>query len=330
MVFLMGLFGASSALCAGIFFAYMAKNIMSNAKRRRYARTLQNFRDKKARAKHFPREIYMNYFGLYSLLPPLRFERMLSHRFFDAWTKRNIPPEFHEHAHHIMAWNITFCLALLITSLPLGLAGFVVFILAGYLFLPGYLYRLKKKRSSELLRHQLIEFFETISDALKANKSLGQAIQSSAQLFDEPLGPCITKMIASLACGVSSDLAFCQGLDTLEIKEVHALSAALQIQYQTGGNLTELLAEFSNQFRQGILFEQNLLAQTAQGRLSVKVVAFVPPVLIVIMNIIVPGYFSAFLGSSLGRTLFIGALFLDAFGLLMVKRIMTFRGVGIS
>lgn len=257
------------------------------------------------------------------LLPRLPWEDSRVIKAISAKLTRHMQPTIRSQASHILAWHIVFSLACCLVScgfqhIEVGL----VIVLATFL-LP-YMWSIHiKKKERQLMRTQMVEFLDSLSDSLKANKSLGQAFQNFCVVSKKPLKPIVEKTVALMACGIAADQAFCEASKSVEIQEIQALGTALQIQYKTGGNLNNLLAEFSNHFRESILFEQNLQAQTAQGRLSVRVVSVVPPLLIVVMNLIVPGYFSSFLSYTLGRILFGLALILNLIGLVLVKRIMT-------
>lgn len=195
------------------------------------------------------------------------------------------------------------------------------------IFIPMLVLAGEKKRIRHASREALIEFVEQLIDALKANKSLQQAISMSAPTGSEALNACVQRALTLCACGVSAPHAFAQAVQETALNDAIALGAALEVHAKTGGNLTVLLQDFASQYRQSLLFEQNLKTQTAQGRLSVKVVAIIPPLLVAGLNIISPGYFQAFLASPSGRTLFYGAVALNVIGLLLIQRIMRVEGV---
>jgi tight adherence protein B len=184
-----------------------------------------------------------------------------------------------------------------------------------------YLARRSAKKV-QLLRTQSIDFADGLSDSLSAGHSLSQAVLASFENPKEPLGGLIEEMVGLINYGFPADVAFEKCARETSMSELHTLAAAIRIQYQSGGNIRNVLAEFSSQMRQNLLFEQNLKTQTAQGRLSVRVVGFVPPLLAIAMNFLMPGYFSAFLADPTGRILFYLAVGLDLVGLLAVRNIM--------
>lgn len=222
----------------------------------------------------------------------------------------------------ILFWQILVAAATsLVLSNFIGVSAIFFAILQ--ICAPHFVLAAEDKRHQKVMREQLIILVEELIDSLKASKSFAQALQMSVSHMQPPMKEHLEKVASLMACGMPADEAFSQGMKNSTVQEAQALSAALQVQYRTGGNLMVLLTEFASQFRQSLLFNQNLYTQTAQGRLSVKVVAVVPPLLIAAMSLISPGYLDCFFSSSFGRGLFVGAISLDILGLFLVKRLMS-------
>ena len=60
--------------------------------------------------------------------------------------------------------------------------------------------------------------------------------------------------------------------------------------------------------------------KTTQGRLSARIVAWMPLALAALITVLSPGYFGAFVSSPLGVALLVTALLLEAAGVLLVKK----------
>lgn len=222
----------------------------------------------------------------------------------------------------LLKWSLVliFCVMLLSIILRHALFGLLILV-TFYVISVLYLTR-RSEKTAQLLRTQSIDFADDLSDSLSAGRSLSQAILASCENAKEPMGGIIKEMVALVNYGFSADEAFEKCARETSRPELHTLAAAIRIQYQSGGNIRNVLAEFSSQMRQNLLFEQNLKTQTAQGRLSVRVVGFVPPILVVAMNFLMPGYFAAFFANPVGKVLFYFAVGLDLIGLLAVRNIM--------
>lgn len=333
MAILSGMFLFSGALCAGLFVSMKVQKRMQISARKRTIAQLAHVSQTKGalpqnkvlstyKKTGFLINLLATFLTMTSKVPcPTSIVKVLA-RYGSRWAenyvlcldKDSISRAF---AGQLFVAMCTSALGILVFGPAGSLAGAIIAI-GPYVVIASEL-----KKQQKLLREQLIELVEEISDALKAGKSLGQSLGQAAKHTDEPMRSLLNKAVRLMACGVQADRAFSQAIEAGAFEEARTLAAALQIQYRTGGNLNVLLAEFASQFRQDLLFEQNLKTQTAQGRLSVKVVAVLPPLLVVVMNFISPGYLNSFMGSNMGRSLFVLALVLDALGLFMVKKIMS-------
>lgn len=178
----------------------------------------------------------------------------------------------------------------------------------------------EQKRDS--FSYALIECTDGLCDALGSGKSLAQALAELDPSKDKTLRSLLESMQSRVAYGESPGRVFREVSAVSESPAFKTLGTAISVHYGAGGNLRELLSEFSAQQREGLLFRQNLKTQTAQGRLSVKLVGFVPPILLVAMSIFMPGYLDVFFSSHVGRLMLFSALALDVIGFLLVYRLM--------
>lgn len=174
-------------------------------------------------------------------------------------------------------------------------------------------------------RYQFISFSETTASALGAGLSLIQGFRLASNEVEEPLRTFTNLLFKEVALGSPADKAFAFCAHQFGGSELISLSSSLCVQYRLGGNIKKLFEEHAAQARSQILFIQSLKAQTAQGRLSTKLVGIVPLILLGIMGFLMPGYFDYFFSSSAGQTLFALAILLNIFGFLLVSRLCKVR-----
>lgn len=210
-------------------------------------------------------------------------------------------------------------------SLALAIAGLwylcapalAVLLFVGYTFL-----KKQQNRFKEELSDQLLGFSEELASSLGAGLSLSQAFRFAGQGTSYPLRQICLEIIDAEVLGARIDSAILSRAQTLPSQELKALAISLNMQYQMGGNIKQLFEEFSSQLRRRILFARNLRTQTAQGRLSVQLVGIVPIVLLFLMNLVMPGYFTVFFESQTGRLLFAIAIALDLLGFYLVSHML--------
>lgn len=177
-------------------------------------------------------------------------------------------------------------------------------------------------QQQESFEHSLVECSDALSDALGSGKSLTQGLSELPAPKNKELETLFRTMSNRIAYGESPEQVFKEVSATSESPAFKTLGTAISVHYGAGGNLRELLSEFSDQQREQLLFRQSLKTQTAQGRLSVKLVGLVPPILLGVIGVVMPGYLDVFFISPSGRLMLGTALLLDAIGFFLVFRLM--------
>lgn len=178
----------------------------------------------------------------------------------------------------------------------------------------------RKRRHLRELKLGMPEVLRLLSIALDAGTSLVKALEYAADNCSEPLAGELKRTVWDLKAGQGLDEAL-QGLRARTGgSEFAYLSAAMEIQHRSGGSLGEVLASVSDSLRQSAELEEELRTKTTQGRLSARIVAWMPLALAALITVLSPGYFGAFFSSPLGVVLLVTALLLEMAGVLLVKR----------
>lgn len=178
----------------------------------------------------------------------------------------------------------------------------------------------RKRRHLRELKLGMPEALRLLSIALDAGTSLVKALEYAADNCSEPLAGELKRTVWDLQAGQGLDEAL-QGLRARTGgSEFAYLSAAMEIQHRSGGSLGEVLASVSDSLCQSAELEEELRTKTTQGRLSARIVAWMPLALTALITVLSPGYFGAFFSSPLGVALLVTALLLEVAGVLLVKR----------
>lgn len=178
----------------------------------------------------------------------------------------------------------------------------------------------RKRRHLRELKLGMPEALRLLGIALDAGTSLVKALEYAADNCSEPLAGELKRTVWDLKAGQGLDEAL-QGLRARTGgSEFAYLSAAMEIQHRSGGSLGEVLASVSDSLRQSAELEEELRTKTTQGRLSARIVAWMPLALAALITVLSPGYFGAFFSSPLGVALLVTALLLEVAGVLLVKR----------
>lgn len=177
----------------------------------------------------------------------------------------------------------------------------------------------ERKRVEELQKG-MPEVLRLLCIALESGSSLVMALRDAADNCDDPLAGELKRTVWDLEAGQGFD----EALENLRARtggsEFAYLAVAMEIQHQSGGSLTNILENVSTLLQQSAELKEELRTKTAQGRLSSRIVALVPFVLLGILSIFSPGYLVEFLSSPLGICLFALAMLLEVAGVLLVRR----------
>ena len=177
----------------------------------------------------------------------------------------------------------------------------------------------ERKRVEELQKG-MPEVLRLLCIALESGSSLVMALRYAADNCDDPLAGELKRTVWDLEAGQGFD----EALENLRARtggsEFAYLAVAMEIQHQSGGSLTSILENVSTLLQQSAELKEELRTKTAQGRLSSRIVALVPFVLLGILSIFSPGYLVEFLSSPLGICLFALAMLLEVAGVLLVRR----------
>ena len=184
-------------------------------------------------------------------------------------------------------------------------------------------------RAKKTLEQGEIRLIEQIPDVLRsfgicfnAGYSLQQAFEQTAQETPAPLGMELRQASYDVNAGRSIEEALTALEKRTRAGELRFAIVALEIQHRTGGSLAELLENAAEAVVASCDLRRQLSVQTAQARLSAKVVTILPLVLVGILSLTIDGYLETFFSSSEGLAILFLALGMEALGVFAIRRIL--------
>lgn len=202
---------------------------------------------------------------------------------------------------------------------PVGILG---------LFGPAVLFRFVRRRRRNRMDRETCECtpeaFESLADAVRAKGSLRLAIAELADSGPAPARASFRSVQTQLEAGV--DLASAVGslADELGSDEAREAVLAMRLHLASGGNLAESLELVAERARDGLSVERELVAMTAQGRMSGLVMALSAPAFALVTHSI--GLGGGFLiRNPLGVAILVAGLALDLCGYLWMRKVCEVR-----
>lgn len=173
----------------------------------------------------------------------------------------------------------------------------------------------------------LPDCIDVMARALRAGNSLNAAISIVA---DQAVGPAKTEfseVFKKQNYGLPIREALIQMLNRVPSQDLRVLITGILVQKDTGGNLVEILERILIVIRERIRLKGDIQTHTAQGRLTGWILCGLPVVLLLLLNIIDPGYSSVLFKDPFGQKLLYGGVILLLAGSVVISRIV--RGIEI-
>ena len=183
------------------------------------------------------------------------------------------------------------------------------------------LYR-KKHRDKRLgaIEEQFPDALDFLSRSVRAGNAFSIALELLAGESAEPLKSEIVKVTREMALGAGLEEALLGLVARIPLLEIRMFVAAVLLQRETGGNLSEVLGKLATSVRERLRLRGQVKAASGQGRLTAKVLTFMPVVTLIMLKIVSPAYIDNLTGDPSGRNLLGAAIVLQIMGYLVMQR----------
>ncbi|HEY3965911.1 MAG TPA: type II secretion system F family protein [Planctomycetaceae bacterium] len=176
----------------------------------------------------------------------------------------------------VIAWSIAVLASLLgftfaVNSLPFGI------LTAGVLaFVPWYLVKRMAERRKLRIEDQLADAMVSMSSAIKAGLSLGQALEILADQCPRPICEEFRQMNGEYQMGKPLERVLLETRDRLKSENFALFAAAMQASRESGGRLNETIERIAHSVMELQRLERKIISETAQARTSAVYMALAP------------------------------------------------------
>ena len=183
--------------------------------------------------------------------------------------------------------------------------------------------RVKKRRDArmEKLRSQLADAFELMARVIRAGQTLGQSLLAVADEFPQPIAGEFAQCYEQQNLGLSPEASFRDLNRRTGVIELKIFVLAVLVQQQSGGNLAELLTKLAGIVRERYHIRGTVATLTAEGRMQGWILAGLPPLMLLILVLMNPGYASVHLQH---LDILLGTFGMEALGVLWIRKIVSF------
>ena len=210
-----------------------------------------------------------------------------------------------------------------------GLLGFLLlhtFLAAGGAALVGaampyVLLRMKRGRRLKAFNTALPDAIDLMARSLRAGHSMNSSIELIAEQSPEPLSSEFVQVYKQQRLGLHFRDALMQMGGRIPSRDLQFLITAILVQKETGGDLTEILDRAAHVIRDRVRIEGEVRTRTAQGRLTGWILGLLPVIMLVLLNIVSPGYSSVLFHDPTGQKLLYAGGILIVLGGLIIRKI---------
>ncbi len=181
----------------------------------------------------------------------------------------------------------------------------------------------KKKKRVKIFEQQLGDALMIICNSLRSGLSFQQALDTIAVDMPAPIGLEFGRVTNEIRYGATMEDALNNMVKRVKSADLLLAVSAVNIQRQTGGNLSEILDSISATIKERLRIKGEISSLTAQGRISGLMIGGVPVAIFGILLVATPGYMTQMFETTLGRIMLIAAVVMEIIGFLAIRKVVT-------
>lgn len=185
-----------------------------------------------------------------------------------------------------------------------------------------YVYRRKESaKRLAAIEEQFPEALDFLARSVKAGNAFSIALELLAAELGEPLKTELLRLTREMALGAGLEEALRGFIARIPLFEVRFFVAAVLLQRQTGGNLSEILGKLAFSVRERLQLRGQVRAASGQGRLTARVLTGLPIATLIVLKLLSPAYMDGMTDDALGRNLLGTAVVSQILGYLIMQQI---------
>jgi len=186
-----------------------------------------------------------------------------------------------------------------------------------------YLYiRHKKRQRMALFTVQFAEAIELLCRSLKAGHPFHTGLLLAAEELKDPVSMEFAQVTEEIGLGLDPRAAL-QNLGVrMNTPDMPFFITAILLQRETGGDLPRVLGNLARIVRERMQFQSKVDAIVSQTKLSSNVLALFPPLFLLVISFLSPGYLDPlFSPTGPGRLVLLAAAILTVAGWILCRRL---------
>jgi len=191
----------------------------------------------------------------------------------------------------------------------------------GSMAMPRVALRVLMGRRRAAFADQFEGVLQMISGSLRAGYGLMQAVATVAEEASVPTCKEFSRVAVETQLGRTVEESLRSMADRMDNEDLRWVVEAIDIQYEVGGDLAEVLDNVAETIRDRDQIRRQVRALSAEGRMSAVILVLMPFALALAMSIVSPEYLGELTGTAAGRIMIGGALVMIGVGAVWIRRI---------
>lgn len=210
-----------------------------------------------------------------------------------------------------------------IRPLPFGLA--LIIVTLGAAAGPILVLRRMARRRMDKLEKQLPDALDMLVRSLRAGHPISSSIQLVARETGDPIGTEFGLAFDEMTYGRDLQEALENMARRIPLADMSYVVVAIKLQAISGGNLAEVLGNLARLVRERQRLRLKILALSAEGRFSTKILSALPFGILAVVSIGNPRYYGAVLNDPALMYIMGGALVALLIAIMLMRKIVNFQ-----
>jgi len=206
--------------------------------------------------------------------------------------------------------------SLLVVGVPAALA-----VAALAMALPRVVLRVLTGRRRAAFANQFDGTLQMLSGSLRAGYGLMQSVSTVATEAPSPTGQEFARVSVENQLGRTVEQSLRAMAGRMENEDLGWVVEAIDIQYEVGGDLAEVLDTVAETIRDRDQIRRQVKALSAEGRISAAILVTMPFAIAFLISMVSPEYLAELTGTGIGRVMIGAALVMIGIGAAWIKRI---------
>jgi tight adherence protein B len=225
-------------------------------------------------------------------------------------------------AGNILLFSVVSAVAL--GAIVLLTSGFPEFAWAGLILgaiLPYSYASYRRGKRFQKFEELFPEAIDTLARAVRAGHAFTTALELISNEVSEPVASEFRKLFEEQKFGLPVRDALMNLTGRMPLVDVKFFVTAVMLQRETGGNLAEILDNLSYVIRERFKIMRQVRVYTAQGRLTMMLLMGLPPIIVVTMLLMNPGFIRPLFTDPIGHALVVIGITLQTLGYFVIRKI---------